>query len=96
MAVANFLVRFVPIAIVSRVELPRPVMRWLSFVPVSVMGSLVAGEILRPGGNLMTPWQNPYLLAALPTALVYHKTRSFLGATVAGMVIFVALRALVG
>lgn len=96
MALANFLVRFVPIAIVSRVDLPRPVMRWLSFVPVSVMGSLVASEILRPGGNLMAPWLNPYLLAALPTALIYYRTRSFLGATVAGMIIFVALRALVG
>lgn len=96
MAIANFIVRFVPIAAISRVELPRPVMRWLSFVPVSVMGSLVAGEVLRPGGNLLSPWHNPYLMAALPTALVYYKTRSFLGATLAGMLVFVALRAIVG
>lgn len=96
MAAANFLVRFVPISIVSRTELPEPVMRWLSFVPVSVMGALVAGEVLRPGGEHATPWQNPYLLAAVPTALVYYKTRSFLGATLAGMIVFVALRALVG
>lgn len=92
MAVMNFIVRFVPIAAVSRMELPRPVMRWLGYVPVAVMGAIVAGEVLTPGGEYMTPWENPYLLASIPTALVYYKTRSFLGAVIAGMLIFITLR----
>lgn len=93
MALANFVVRFVPIALVSRLDLPKPVMRWLSFIPASVMGSLVALEVLRPGGEWTDPLTSPYLWAALPTALAYHFTRSFLGATVAGMFAFVVLRA---
>ena len=96
MAVANFTLRFVPIAIVSRLELPDWLMRWLSFVPASVMGSLVALEVFRPGGAWVNPITSPYALAAIPTALVYRWTKSFLGATVAGMVAFVALRALLG
>lgn len=92
MGVANFLVRFVPIAIVSRVALPKPVMRWLSFVPVSVMGALVAGEVLRPGGTWSNPFTGPSLYAAIVTGLVFRSTRSFLGATVAGMASFVALQ----
>lgn len=96
MAVANFVVRFLPIAVVSRMQLPDPLVRWLSYVPASVMGALVAGEVLRPGGEYLLALRNPYLLAALPTALIYHRTRSFLGATVAGMVIFVGIRALLG
>lgn len=96
MAVANFLVRFPPIAIVSRLTLPEPVMRWLALVPAAVMGSLVAGEVLRPGGEYLLTPGNPYLLAAVPTALVYLKTRSFLGATLAGMLFFVAIRTLLG
>ena len=96
MAVANFVVRFLPIAVVSRMQLPDPLVRWLSYVPASVMGALVAGEVLRPGGEYLLTLRNPYLLAALPTALIYHRTRSFLGATVAGMVIFVGIRALLG
>lgn len=94
MAVANFAVRFPPIAVVSRLRLPAPVTRWLSYVPAAVMGSLVAGVILRPDGEYLLTLQNPYLLAAVPTALIYHRTRSFLGATVAGMIIFVGIRAL--
>ncbi len=94
MAVSNFLVRFIPISIVSRMALPAPVMRWLSFVPVSVMGALVAGEVLRPGGVWSNPFTGPSLYAAIVTGLVFRSTRSFLGATVAGMASFVALQQL--
>ncbi len=96
MALLNFLVRFIPIAIVSRMELPRPVMRWLSYIPASVMGALVAGEVFRPGGTWTEPISSPYFWASLPTALVYWRTRSFLGATLVGMLSFVALRAVLG
>jgi branched-subunit amino acid transport protein len=94
MALANFAVRFVPIAVVSRMKLPEPVMRWLSFVPVSVMGALVAGEVLRPGGTWSNPLTGPSLYAAIVTGLVFRASRSFLGATLAGMVSFVALQQL--
>lgn len=94
MALANFLVRFPPIAIVSRLALPEPIGRWLGLVPAAVMGALVAGEVLRPDGEYLLTLSNPYLLATVPTALVYAKTRSFLGATLAGVLFFVAVRAL--
>lgn len=92
MAVSNFVLRFAPIAIVSRMKLPAPVMRWLSFVPVSVMGALVAGEVLRPGGAWTSPLTSAGPYAAIITGLVFYWTRSFLGATVAGMASFVAIQ----
>lgn len=95
MAVANFVIRFVPIAVVSRLDLPAPVMRWLSFIPISVMGALVAGTVVRPEGQYLAPWTNPWLLATVVTAVAYVKTRSFLGATVIGMLAFVVIRGVV-
>jgi branched-subunit amino acid transport protein len=92
MALSNFVVCFVPIAVMSRMAMPKPLMRWLSFVPVSVMGALVAGEVLRPGGVWSNPFTGPSLYAAIVTALTFHFSRSFLGATVAGMASFVALQ----
>lgn len=92
MALLNFLLRFVPIAVVSRMKLPAPVMRWLSFVPISVMGALVAGEVLRPGGVWTNPLTGPSVYAAIVTGLVFRLSRSFLGASVAGMASFVALQ----
>jgi branched-subunit amino acid transport protein len=96
MAVLNFAIRFVPIAVISRLELPRPVMRWLQFIPVSVMGALVANTVVRPGGRFAAPWDNPWLIATAVTALAYRYTRSFLGATVIGMASFVVIRMLLG
>jgi branched-subunit amino acid transport protein len=96
LAVTTFLLRAIPIALLSRLRLPRSLERWLSFVPVSVMSALVVGEVMRPGGVWLPPLHNPYLLASLPTALVYHRTRSLLGATVAGILAFLAMRALLG
>ncbi len=96
MAVANYAVRFLPMALLSRLELPKPLLRFLSFIPVTVMSALTVGEVLRPDGHWLAPIQNPYLFAAIPTALVYYKWRSFLGTTVAGILFFLAFRALVG
>lgn len=96
MAAINFTQRFVPMAVFSRIDMPRPLLRWLSFIPISVMGSLVATEVLRPGGRWIPITSNPGVYAAAMTALAYRFTGSFLGATVAGIGSFVALRALMG
>lgn len=96
MAIVNFAIRYAPIAVLSRFDLPAPFLRWLSFIPISVMGALVATEVLRPGSQWQPPLTNPGLYAALLTALVFRYTRSFLGATVAGMASFVVLSAVIG
>ena len=96
MAVANYTLRAVPVLLLSRVQLPKQIHRFLSFIPVSVMAALLVGEVLRPDGQWLAPLANPFLLASFPTALVYHTTRSFLGTTVAGVLFFLVFRALVG
>lgn len=96
MGVINLTLRFVPMAIVQRLELPPIVTRWLSFVPISVMGALVAKEVLLPGDRFQQPLTSPGVWAAVLTMLVFRFTRSFLGATVAGMLSFVILRGLIG
>ena len=96
MAVINFALRFVPLALLSRMTLPQPVLRWLSFIPISVMGALVANEVLRPGGSWQAPATNASLYASVITMLVFRFTRSFLGATIAGMASYVVLGSLLG
>lgn len=96
MGLINFGLRFVPLALLSRMELPRPVRRWLSFVPIAVMGALVASEVVHPGGETPPLLTSPYVWASLLTMLVFRFTRSFLGATLAGVIGFVAFRAMLG
>ena len=96
MAVANFLIRFPSLAILSRAELPTWLRRWLSYIPVSAMATLVVGGVLRPDGAWQPPLTSPYVWAAVGTGLVYWRFRSFLSATLAGIVLFLALRATLG
>jgi len=96
MAVANLVVRFIPMAALSRVALPDWLRRWLGYIPVSVMAALVVGTIVRPEDAWLVPWQNPYLWASIGTGLIYWRFRSFLGATVAGVVLFLAFRSVLG
>ncbi|MBN1193054.1 MAG: AzlD domain-containing protein [Coriobacteriia bacterium] len=96
MAVANFLLRFPPMAVLSRISLPEWLRRWLSYVPVSVMVTLVVGEVARPNGQWMLSAANPYLWASFFTGIIYWRFRSFLGATLAGVISFLALKATLG
>lgn len=96
MAIANLAVRYPPVAILSRLQLPEWLRRWLSYIPVSVMATLVVGEVARPDGTWLLPHTNPYLWASLATGIAYWRFRSFLGATVAGIVFFLALRLALG
>lgn len=96
MALTNFALRFTPIALLSRLELPSWLHRWLSYVPVAIMATLVSGEVLRPGGTWMLTPGSPYLWASVVTGAFYWRFRSFLGATLVGIVAFLALRMVLG
>ena len=74
-----------PIAILSRVELPEWAMKWLNYVPIAVMAALVGQELLMPNGKLKPLQNNLELIAALPAFIIAIVTRSLLGTVVAGM-----------
>lgn len=96
MALVNFAIRFPSLAVLSRAELPAWLKRWLSYIPVSAMATLVVGGVLRPDGVWQAPLTSPYVWASLATGLVYWRSRSFLGATIVGVVAFLALRWVLG
>lgn len=91
-ALVTFLPRVLPLMVLSRMELPEWGIRWLNYVPISVMAALVGQELLLNDGQLVSLFTNVELMAALPTFLVAILTRSLLGTVVAGMVSIMILR----
>jgi branched-subunit amino acid transport protein len=91
-ALVTFIPRVLPIAVLSRVELPGWAMRWLSYVPIAVMASLVGQELLMPNGKLEPLQNNLDLMAALPAFIVAIVTRSLLGTVVVGIIAIMVLR----
>ncbi|MBK5210815.1 MAG: AzlD domain-containing protein [Coriobacteriia bacterium] len=92
MGLVNFGLRFIPMAALSRVALPKPIMRWLSFVPISVMGALFAKEVLLPSANYSPMAANPGIYGALASMLVFKLSKSFIGSTLAGVGFYLILR----
>lgn len=96
MAAVTYLPRLLPLVILSRMDLPQWLQRWLSFVPVSVLAALLAKELLINGEGLALPPEHPQLLAAIPTFAAAVWFRSLLGTVVTGIAAMVLLRLLLG
>ncbi len=94
LALGTFLLRFVPMAALSRVALPAWAEDWLRLVPGAVLAASLAQALLYPEGSLWLSMRNPYLLATVPTALVAWRTRSVIFTMVAGLAFFALANAL--
>jgi len=92
MALANYSLRFIPLATFSRIELPRPIMRWLEYIPISVMGALFAKEVLLPSAAYSTPFASPGIYGAVAAMAAFRLSRSFLGGTLAGIGCYLVVR----
>ncbi|MGE6376661.1 AzlD domain-containing protein [Peribacillus muralis] len=91
-AIVTFIPRVVPLMVLSRIELPEWGMRWLNYVPISVMAALISQEILVHDGEFSSLTDNIQLVAAIPTFLIAIKTRSLLVTVLSGVIFFMFLR----
>jgi branched-subunit amino acid transport protein len=90
-AAVTFVPRVLPLMVLSRIQLPDWVLRWLTHVPIAVMAALVGQELLLSDGKLQL-FPNVELPVALITCLVAIKTRSLLGTVVVGIVCMMLAR----
>jgi branched-subunit amino acid transport protein len=89
-ALVTFLPRVLPLMLLSRLDLPEWVERWLHYVPVSVMAALIAQELFTEDGKISLHW--PEICAALPAVIFAVWKRSLLGTVLAGMLAIMAIR----
>lgn len=94
--VATFLIRFVPIALLARLELPGWLKRSLRYVPPAVMAAIVAPPLFFVGGTPTIGPELPRLAAATLAAWVAWRSRSTLLTVVLGMLALWGLQALLG
>ena len=96
MAAVTYGPRLAPAWLLSRRELNPLLARWLSYVPVAVLGALTAQSVLAPAGSLDLSAGNLFLWASLPCFLLALRTRSFFGVVALGMGIVAAARFFLG
>ena len=86
MSLATYLPRLLPVLLLSRRSLPRPLVRWLSCIPVAVLSALLGPALLAPGGELdLSLAGNPELWVSLPVFLIAFFTRNLFITVLSGM-----------
>ncbi len=91
MAVVTYLPRVLPIVSLSKIPLPRIVLRWLSFIPVAVLSALLFPSLVVTEGKLNLSFNNEFLLAAVPAFIIAFWKKSLVLTVVVGMVSLVLL-----
>ncbi|WP_291994660.1 AzlD domain-containing protein [Candidatus Accumulibacter sp. ACC003] len=91
--VATFLIRFAPIALLSRFELPAWLKRALRYVPPAVMAAIIGPPLFFASGAPTMNADLPRIAAATLAAVVAWRTRSTLWTVVSGMLALWGLQA---
>ena len=84
-SLVTVLSRTLPLLLLSKMDIPEWVMRFLKHVPVAVMAALVAQALFTDGESWRPLAGNAYLTAFVPTLIVAVLTRSLLATVVAGI-----------
>ncbi|HBH27795.1 MAG: AzlD domain-containing protein [Desulfofustis sp. PB-SRB1] len=92
MGAVTYLPRVLPMLILSGRTLPHWLVRWLSYLPATVLAALLIPSLLCRNAELSITADNLYLLAAIPTVIVAWRGRSFFGTIAFGMVLVALLR----
>ncbi len=91
-ALVTFIPRVLPLMLLSQMELPKWVIRWLKNVPVAVMAALLAQDLLLSENEISISANILKLLAAIPAFAIAIFTKSLLGTVVVGVIFMMLLR----
>lgn len=93
MALINLVIRYPVYLLADRFRFPALIERALAFVPAAVLTAIIVPAVVYPSGpNIQLNWHNPFLIAAVLTAIISYVTRNLLATIVIGMAVFLALR----
>ncbi len=92
LALGTFAWRFVPFAILTRMELPDWAKEWLRLVPGAILAASLTQTLLVQENRTNLSWTNVELLAALPAFLVAWRTRSMILTMLSGMLSYALLQ----
>jgi len=90
MAIVTFIPRFIPMAFLSRRNIPEKVKVGLEYIPVAILSTIVFPILFFDEGGTFGI-QPQFLLSAIPVFAFAWKTRNLWGSVIIGMVIYWSL-----
>jgi branched-subunit amino acid transport protein len=96
MVLVTFIPRYGVLALLGKIELPKPVFRALKFVPPAVLAAIILPSMLLKDDKLYITLQNSFLVAGIAAGLVAWRTRNLLLTILIGMLVLWGWRAILG
>lgn len=95
MVAVTFPIRFLPLAVFNRIELPKPIRRYLQFVPTAIFSAILI-QIVAPTDRQWSIHDHlPLSAAAIVAAIIGAKTKSMLWPTFIAFGLFYAMHLLI-
>ncbi len=93
MALVTYLSRVVPLLLLSHRTLPHIMKRWLSYIPVALLATLLGPLLFLPHGKFtLNISHNPHFWAALPALAAAIITRNMFLTVLMGMAFTALIR----
>ena len=90
--VVSWIPRVLPFVLVKYKGLPNIVVRFLHYLPVSILFALILSSLMTEEMGHLPQFKWLEILAAVPTLLVAYKSKNLLYAVVVGMVCMALIR----
>ena len=88
----TLIIRVVPFLMISRIQLSETVIKWLSFIPITLFTALILDGIIEQQEGVAGYTLNiPFVLVTIPTVLL-HFLRSLTTTILVGIVLIAGLR----
>lgn len=95
--VVTLLIRVIPFVMISRVNLPAIVIKWLSFIPITLFTALIIDGVIQQHDHAFGYTLNlPYIIAIVPTVMLAIFTRSLTVTILVGIFVIACLRLIFG
>ena len=89
--IVTLIIRVVPFLMISRIQLSETVIKWLSFIPITLFTALILDGIIEQQEGVAGYTLNiPFVLVTIPTVLLF--TRSLTTTILVGIVLIAGLR----
>lgn len=74
----TLIIRVVPFLMISRIQLSETVIKWLSFIPITLFTALILDGIIEQQEGVAGYTLNiPFVLVTIPTVLLHFYTKSY-------------------
>ncbi|WP_088224706.1 AzlD domain-containing protein [Desulfosporosinus sp. FKB] len=94
MALVTYFTRIGALALFRFTGVPTWLNRWLKYVPIAILTSLIIPSLLLPKGHLDISLNNHYLIAGIVAAFVAYKSRNIIATLGFGMSVMFLLKLL--